>query len=252
MTGLALITGGQQGIGLGIAKALVSEGFAVAIASLPDARSAGVTATLKDLGPGARYFQHDLRNIEHAEMLVRSVEAAMGPVTTLVSNAGVPAKVRGDMLDLSAESFDDVMAVNLRGTFFLAQAVAKRMAGRSSPHYRSMTFVTSVSAGMVSIERAEYCISKAGASMMTALFATRLAPLNIGVFEIRPGIVATEMTSGVHDKYTDRIESGLVPARRWGQPSDIGDVIVPLATGRMAFATGAVIPVDGGLSVPRL
>jgi NAD(P)-dependent dehydrogenase (short-subunit alcohol dehydrogenase family) len=252
MTGIALITGGQQGIGLGIAKALISEGFVVAIVSLPDPHADSVTTALKELGPRAKYFRHDLRDIAHTDTLLGSVEAAMGPVTTLVSNAGVPAKVRGDMLDVSAESFDDVMGVNLRGTFFLAQAIARRMAGRSSLHYRSMTFITSISAGIVSIERAEYCISKAGASMMTALFATRLAPLNIGVFELRPGIVATGMTAGVRDTYTDRIESGLVPARRWGQPADIGDVMVPLATGRMAFATGAVIPVDGGLSIPRL
>lgn len=252
MSRVALITGGQQGIGLGIAKALATEGFAIAIASLPEADSAAARAALQELGPQSRYFRHDLEDIGRAGALVAKVEAEMGPVTTFVSNAGVPAKARGDMLDLSAESFDHVMGVNLRGAFFLAQDVAKRMAGRASPHYRSITFVTSVSAELVSIERAEYCISKAGAAMMTALFAARLAPLNIGVFEIRPGIIATEMTAGVRDRYTDRIEAGLVPARRWGHPADIGEVMVPLANGRMAFANGAVIPVDGGLSIPRL
>lgn len=252
MTAVALITGGQQGIGLGAAKALAAEGFAIAIASLPEAGTTAVRAALRDLGPRARYFQYDLKDIGQSANLLDAVEAALGPVSTFVSNAGVPAKVRGDMLDLGADSFDHVMGVNLRGAFFLAQDVAKRMAGRTSPHYRSMTFVTSISAGTVSIERAEYCMSKAGASMMTALFAARLAPLSIGVFEIRPGIIDTEMTAGVRDKYTDRIEAGLVPARRWGHPADIGDVIVPLATGHFAFATGAVIPVDGGLSIPRL
>ncbi len=126
------------------------------------------------------------------------------------------------------------------------------MVARPADVYRSITFVTSVSATMVSIERADYCISKAGAAMMAELFAVRLAPHGIGVFELRPGIIETGMTAGVKDKYTARIEAGLVPAGRWGQPSDIGDVIVPLATGRMAFATGAAIPVDGGLSIPRL
>jgi NAD(P)-dependent dehydrogenase (short-subunit alcohol dehydrogenase family) len=126
------------------------------------------------------------------------------------------------------------------------------MLAQPSEAYRSITFVTSVSATLVSIERAEYCISKAGAAMMAELFTVRLAPYGIGVFELRPGIIETGMTAGVKDKYTARIEGGLVPAGRWGQPSDIGDVIVPLATGRMAFATGAAIPVDGGLSIPRL
>jgi NAD(P)-dependent dehydrogenase (short-subunit alcohol dehydrogenase family) len=252
MTALALITGGQQGIGLGIAKALAAEGFAIAVASLPEAENGTVQTALRDLGPRTRYFQHDLKHTDRTVALLDAVEDTMGPVTTFISNAGVPAAVRGDMLDLTTDNFNHVMDVNLRGAFFLAQEVAKRMARRTSPHYRSMTFVTSVSAKIVSIERAEYCISKAGASMMTALFAARLAPLNIGVFEIRPGIIDTEMTAGVRDKYTDRIESGLVPARRWGHPSDIGGVMVPLATGRMAFATGAVIPVDGGLSIPRL
>lgn len=252
MTGVALVTGGQQGIGLGIAKALAAEGFAIAIASLPDEASPAVRQALAALGPTAHYFRHDLQDIARAGALMERVEADMGPVTAFISNAGVPAMSRGDMLDMKAESFDQVLGVNLRGNFFLAQEVARRMAGRRSAQYRSMSFVTSVSAEMVSIERAEYCISKAGASMMTALFAARLAPVGIGVFELRPGIIETEMTSGMKDKYTARIEGGLVPAGRWGQPADIGKVIVPIATGQMAFATGTVIPVDGGLSIPRL
>lgn len=252
MTGVALITGGQQGIGLGIAKALAAEGYAIAIASLPEAADASVRTALAALGPEARYFRHDLSDVSRASEVLAEVDAEMGPVTAFVSNAGVPARVRGDMLDMTPENFDHTLGINLRGNFFLAQAVARRMAARRSTQYRSMCFVTSVSAEMVSIERAEYCISKAGASMMVSLFAARLAPLGIGVFELRPGIIETEMTSGVKDKYTARIEGGLVPAGRWGQPSDIGQIIVPIAKGQMAFATGTVIPVDGGLSIPRL
>jgi NAD(P)-dependent dehydrogenase (short-subunit alcohol dehydrogenase family) len=252
MTGVALITGGQQGIGLGIAKALAAEGFAIAIASLPDEGNAAVRQALLELGPNARYFRHDLADISRACDLLNAVEAAVGAVTTFVSNAGVPAMSRSDMLDMRAESFDHVLGINLRGNFFLAQEVGRRMVGCQSAQYRSMSFITSVSAQMVSIERAEYCISKAGASMMVSLFAARLAPVGIGVFELRPGIIETEMTAGVKDKYTARIEGGLVPAGRWGQPADIGKVIVPIATGQMAFATGTVIPVDGGLSIPRL
>lgn len=252
MKPVALITGGQQGIGLGIAEALVGAGFAVALASRSTLDEAGVVSALQRLGAAARYYRHDLREIENAPALLDTIEADLGPVDCLVSNAGVPAKIRGDMLDIEPENFDFVLDVNLRGAFFLAQETAKRMAARETDTYRSLLFVTSVSAGMVSVERAEYCISKAGAAMMAELFAVRLAPLGIGVFELRPGIIETGMTAGVKDKYTARIEGGLVPAGRWGQPSDIGSVAVPLATGQMAFANGAVIPVDGGLSISRL
>ncbi len=252
MTKLALITGGQQGIGLGIATSLVAAGFRVALASRSLADAPAVQNALRSLGDAARYVRHDVQDIASIPALLDTVEADMGPLTTFVSNAGVPAKVRGDMLDTLPENFDNVMDVNLRGAFFLAQAVAKRMQARPSKDYRSIIFVTSVSATMVSVERAEYCVSKAAAAMMAQLFAVRLAPAGVGVFELRPGIIATEMTAGVTDKYTARIEGGLVPAARWGQPADIGQVIVPIATGQMAFATGAVIPVDGGLSIARL
>jgi NAD(P)-dependent dehydrogenase (short-subunit alcohol dehydrogenase family) len=252
MTGIALITGGQQGIGLGIATALVNAGFRVALAAELPPHAPSVQNALADLGDAARYFQHDLRDIAACPALLDAVEAGFGPITTLVSNAGVPAKLRGDLLDLGPDSYDAVMAVNLRGAFFLAQAVARRMVTRPLATYRSISFITSVSAAMVSVERGEYCMSKAGASMMAQLFAARLAADGIGVFELRPGIIATGMTAGVTEKYTARIEAGLVPAARWGQPHDIGQIIVPIATGQMAFATGAVIPVDGGLSIPRL
>jgi NAD(P)-dependent dehydrogenase (short-subunit alcohol dehydrogenase family) len=252
MNRIALITGGQQGIGLGIANALATAGYALALTSQADPTAPAVQAALRQLGPSARYFQHDLQDITHVAPLLVAVEAAMGPVTTFVSNAGVPAKLRGDMLDIAPDNFDFVMDINLRGAFFLAQEVARRMLSHDSEIYRSITFVTSVSATMASIERAEYCMSKAAASMMATLFAARLAPHGIGVFELRPGIIATEMTAGVKDKYTARIAAGLVPAARWGQPADIGNIIVPIAEGNMAFANGAVIPVDGGLSIARL
>jgi len=253
----ALITGGQQGIGLGIAEALTAAGYKVALASQLPADAEAVGEALEKLGPGARYFRHDLQETGKVSQLLDQVEAELGPVTTLVSNAGVPARVRGDMLDITPENFDFVLDVNLRGAFFLAQETARRMVARSAGEngatpYHSISFVTSVSASMVSVERAEYCISKAGASMMAQLFAARLAPDGIGVFELRPGIIETAMTAGVKDKYTSRIEGGLVPAARWGVPEDIGSIVVPLAEGQMAFANGAVIPVDGGLSIPRL
>ena len=248
MSRTALITGGQQGIGLAIAQALADVGFAVVIAAELPADNATVQAALAQLGQQARYHQHDLAQVEAIPSLLEQI----GPVTTLVSNAGVPARIRGDMLDLRPENFDWVMDINLRGAFFLAQAVVRQMLTTQTADYRSIIFVTSVSATMVSTERAEYCLSKSAAAMMAQLFAVRLAGEGIGVFDIRPGIIQTPMTAAVQDKYTARIEGGLVPAARWGHPADIAQVVVPLAQGCMAFANGAVIPVDGGLSIPRL
>jgi NAD(P)-dependent dehydrogenase (short-subunit alcohol dehydrogenase family) len=250
MKPLALITGGQQGIGLGIAQALAQQGFRLAIASLPP--EAEAAEALQPLGPDTRYYQHDLADLTAIPALLDRIEAAQGPVTALILNAGVAAKVRGDLLDLTPENLDWILDINVKGSFFLAQAVAKRMLATTSPHYRSITFITSVSAQMASPERADYCISKAAASMAAQTVAIRLAPHGIGVFELRPGIIATGMTAAVKDKYDARIASGLVPAGRWGQPSDIGQAVIPLVTGQLAFATGAVIPVDGGLSIERL
>ena len=249
---LAVVTGGQQGIGLGICHALVAAGWQVAVVSLPDAKDDSVTAAMAGLGPDARYFQHDLAVVEAIPALLTTIETAMGPVHALVQNAGVAARVRGDMLDITPENFDWIMGINLRGGLFLAQAVARQMLASPETHYRSITFITSVSAQMASPERADYCISKAAAAMAAQALALRLAPHGIGVFELRPGIVETGMTAAVKDKYTARIADGLVPAGRWGQPADIGRVVVPLVSGEFAFATGAVIPVDGGLSIERL
>lgn len=243
----ALITGGQQGIGLGIAKALHDAGWEVALAAEMPPEAEAVQSALAAL-PGASYHQHDLSDLSNVTALLDAV----GPVTTLLSNAGVPAMVRGDLLDMKPDSFDRCIDVNLRGAFFLAQDCARRMLALPPDPYRSIIFITSVSAAMVSPDRAEYCISKAGAAMMAQAFAARLAPENIGVFDIRPGIIATPMTAPVRDRYDSRIADGLVPARRWGTPLDIAQTILPLARGDFAFATGAVIPVDGGLSIHRL
>lgn len=252
MKPVVLITGGQKGIGLGIARELAGKGYALALSASSERQTDAVQAALAELGPDARYYQHDLSEVSKVPALLDRIESDLGGVSSLISNAGVPAKMRGDMLDLKADSYDFVMGINLKGAFFLAQETARRMIQRPGDSYRSIVFVTSVSVEMVSIERAEYCMSKAGAGMMVKLFAARLAPEDIGVFEIRPGIIETDMTAGVKDKYTAKIEDGLVPAARWGQPSDIGSVVVPLVQGKMAFANGAVIPVDGGLSVHRL
>lgn len=252
----AFITGGQRGIGLGIAVSLAKAGFDLVISARTareDEEVQTALAQLRAFGGAVSYYAHDLNTIDQVDSLLDQVEAECGAITCFVANAGVPAKVRGDLLEVTADAFDFVMDINLRGNFFLAQAMAKRMVGRPDTEaYQSMIFISSVSATMVSIERGEYCLSKAGLAMMTQLFAHRLAPHNIGVFEVRPGIIETGMTAGVKDKYTARIEGGLVPAQRWGQPDDIGATVLPLAQGQMAFATGSIIMADGGLSIPRL
>lgn len=251
MTGTALITGGQQGIGLGIAEALHGAGWRVALMSERAADDTAVIDALRRL-PGAVHVTHDVADTHAVATAVDTVEKLVGPVATLVSNAGVPAMRRGDLLEMTIESFDLCMSVNLRGAFFLIQEVARRMIRAPVEPYRSIHVVTSVSAGIVSPDRAEYCISKAGASMMAKALAARLAPEAIGVFELRPGIIRTPMTDPVAERYDRRIAEGLVPLGRWGEPADIGKVIVPLARGDLDFATGAVIPVDGGLSIHRL
>lgn len=248
MTRHALITGGQQGIGLGIARALSDAGFALTLAAEAAADAPAVQAALDSLPAGTRYLRHDLRDIAAIPALLEQA----GPITTLVSNAGVPALQRGDLLDMAPESLDRCLDINLRGAFFLAQAVARQMIAQTCDTYRSLIFITSVSAEMVSPDRAEYCMSKAAASVMARAFALRLAPHGIGVFELRPGIIDTPMTAGVRDRYDARIAGGLVPAGRWGQPEDIGQIALPLALGQMQFATGSVIAADGGLSIPRL
>ncbi|MBP9182547.1 MAG: 3-ketoacyl-ACP reductase [Fuscovulum sp.] len=250
MTPLVLVTGGQQGIGLGIAQALAQHGFRLAIASLPP--QAEAAEAMQTLGPDARYYRHDLADLDAIPALLDRIEATQGPITALVQNAGVAARTRGDMLELTPENLDWILDINLKGGFFLAQQVARRMLATTSPQYRSITFVTSVSARMASPERADYCISKAAAAMAAQTLALRLAPHGIGVFDLRPGIIATGMTEAVRDTYDARIKAGLVPAGRWGQPADIGQAVIPIVTGQLAFATGAVIPLDGGLSIERL
>ena len=252
MKPLALITGGHTGIGFGIAQELVKANFAIALISETPVKDESVQFALNKIGSFARYYEHDLRDISNIPNLLDQIEANQGSIHSLISNAGVSALVRGDMLQMNEASYDFVMDINLKGTFFLAQETARRIISQKVKYYRSMIFITSVSATMVSKERAEYCISKAGASMMVKLFCARLSREGIGVFDLRPGIIETLMTSGVKDQYNKKINEGLVPFGRWGQPSDIGSVVLPLVQGKMAYATGAVIPIDGGLSLNRL
>lgn len=248
----AIVTGGARGIGLACVEALAGDGFDILIADLaeqaPDELAANITAR----GAEFAYVRCDIANLEDHTALVDAAIRAFSRIDCLVNNAGIGAVVRGDLLELKPENFDRALDVNLRGTVFLSQAVAKAMLAAPSNHPRSIITITSVSADMASPERADYCISKAGLSMWVKNLALRLAPENIGVFELRPGIIRTDMTASVSAKYDALIDSGLVPAKRWGEASDIGAAVATLAAGKLGFSTGSIINVDGALSVPRL
>jgi len=250
---VALVTGGRQGIGKGIALALAASGFDIALVDRIDDDIA--TQTLHDIeaqGAAALLLVRDLSDLDAHDALVSDTVGWRGSIDCLVNNAAVPARRRQDMLHLDRDSFDAVMDVNLRGTFFLSQKVAAWMTRHPTARARSLVFISSVSAEMASIERAEYCMSKATVAMMVKLFTLRLAPEGIGVFEVRPGIIRTAMTAGMAETYSARIEEGLVPAGRWGDPGDIGRIVVPLAKGGHGFATGSVIHADGGLHINQL
>jgi NAD(P)-dependent dehydrogenase (short-subunit alcohol dehydrogenase family) len=252
----ALVTGGTRGIGLGIARALAHEGWDLAVCGVrPESDVAGVIGELHEAGARVQYYVADLARSADRARLVESVQARYGAINALVNNAGRAARVRADLLEATEESFEDLLRTNLQGPYFLTQAIARDQLARrrADPAFSaSIVFITSVSAEMASVNRGEYCVSKAGLSMTVRLFAARLAEDGIPVYEVRPGIIATDMTAGVREAYDRRIAEGLVPARRWGQPEDVGRVVVALVRGDLPYATGTVIHVDGGLSVPRL
>lgn len=252
----ALVTGGTRGIGLGIAHALALEGWNLALCGTRDARDvAPAVAALRDAGATVAYYVCDVADAAARGRLVDDVRAAHGVVNALVNNAGRAPRVRADVLDATEASFEELLRTNLQGPYFLTQAIARDQVQQKTadPAFAaSIVFVTSVSAEMASINRGDYCVSKAGLSMAARLFAIRLAAHHIPVYDVRPGIIDTDMTAQVKDVYDRRIEEGLVPERRWGTPEDVGRVVAALARGDAPYATGSVITVDGGLSLPRL
>lgn len=251
---VALVTGARRGIGLAIAEGLAGDGFDVAITGTrDDVVAQTAVAKLTALGSAATYVAGDVGHVADHARVLDAVEARLGPIDLLVSNAGIAPPQRLDLLEETEANFDVVLGVNLRGTFFLAQAVAKRMLARKAESSgRSLVFITSCSAEMVSTNRIEYCIAKAGLAMVVQGFAVRLAAEGIGVFEIRPGIIHSDMSAAAASKYDGLIAGGLVPAGRWGEGADVAAAVRLLAKGEMAFATGSVINVDGGLTVSRL
>jgi 3-oxoacyl-[acyl-carrier protein] reductase len=251
---LAVVTGGTRGIGLGIASALAHDGWNLVIAGLrPRDAVANVIVGLAEQGGTVFYVQADVGRRADRTRLVEEV-ATLGPLSALVNNAGRAPVVRADLLETTEESFEDLLRTNLQGPYFLAQACASAMVAApvSRPARGGIVFITSVSAEMASINRGEYCVSKAGLAMAVKLFAARLAPHGIPVYEVRPGIIATDMTAGVKDLYDRRISEGLVPQGRWGTPEDVGSAVAALLRGDMPYATGTVIHIDGGLTIPRL
>jgi len=251
---IVLVTGGTRGIGLGIARVLVREGWALALCGLRSRDQVGdILNELSANGGDAEYWPADIGSTNDRTQLLASVIARYGTIHALVNNAGRAPRIRADLLAATEESFEEVLRTNLQGPFFLTQAVARVLAQQPAEAAgRAIIFVTSVSAEMASPHRGEYCVSKAGLSMAAKLFAVRLAPDGIPVYEVRPGIIATDMTAGVKETYDRRIREGLVPDARWGQPEDVGRAVAALLRGDIAYATGTIVHVDGGLSIPRL
>lgn len=262
-TPAAIITGGSRGIGKAIALELARLGYDIAVAHLdftpdgrPDDLAAQATAReITALGRQCIALRADVSDADHRRNLLAAVEAAFGRCDFLMNNAGVAPQRRVDILQASEESFDRVLRINLKGPYFLTQLVANWMIRQKADHPdRPMRIcnTSSVSAYTSSTGRGEYCISKAGVSMMTMLFADRLAEFNIGVFEVRPGIIETDMTAAVKEKYNALIAGGLTPIKRWGTAQDVAQAVGAIAQGRLDFCTGQVINVDGGFHLRRL
>ncbi|MGY4494630.1 3-ketoacyl-ACP reductase [Pseudomonas sp. TE3610] len=250
---IALVTGGRRGIGAAIVLRLAQDGYDVAFTCRnEDEMAQQLCAQIETVGGRGLAVASELQSLEAHSALLTRVKAWGGTIDCLVNNAGIGSPSRGDLLAMQPEAFDVVLETNLRGTFFLTQQVARLMLDSPSGHARSIITVSSVSVDMASPERGEYCMSKAALGMSTKLFALRLATEGVGVFEVRPGVIRTDMTAGVADKYEQRFRDGLVPMGRWGETSDIAAIVSALAGGQFGFATGSVIHADGGLAIPRL
>lgn len=255
----ALVTGASRGIGRGIALELARAGCRVAINYAGNAEAAAeALALVKAAGGDGFVLQGDVAVAAERERMVKETVARFGRIDLLVNNAGVAPKVRADLLDAGEESFDRLYAINLKGPFFLSQLVAKQMLAQApdAEGFRGrLVNITSISVYTASINRGDYCMVKAGLAMMTKLFADRLANDGINVYEIRPGVIATDMTGGVKEKYDKLIlqdERGITPIRRWGKPEDIGRAVRAIVEDRFPFSTGAVFDVDGGFHLQRL
>ncbi len=256
---VSLVTGAGRGIGRGIAIELAKLGHSIIINYAGNANAAQECLELVgEAGGDGITVQADVSSAADRARLVQEVIDFYGRIDLLVNNAGVAPAIRADLLEASEESFDRLISINLKGPYFLTQRVARVMIDQvksgnlSSFGPPRIVTVSSISAYTASVNRGDYCVSKAGLSMMTALFAARLAEFGINVYEVRPGVIATEMTEGVKEKYDMLIEQGAWPIRRWGQPEDVGRAVAVIARGDLPFSTGEVINVDGGFHLRTL
>jgi len=246
------VTGASRGIGRAISLALAETGCIIIASGTKDESGAReYIAELKARSPESVYVQADISKEPDREALINKIEQT-GIIDFHVNNAGVAPLVRADILETTGESFDRLIDINLKGTFFLTQKIAKLMLKTDAPSTRGIINISSVSAYTSSVSRPEYCISKAGVSMVTALFADRLAEYGINVYEIRPGIIQTDMTAGVLDKYNKLIAEGLLPINRIGQPEDVAKPVLAIVSGLLPYSTGEIINADGGFHIRRL
>ncbi|MBO4344193.1 MAG: 3-ketoacyl-ACP reductase [Victivallales bacterium] len=252
----ALVTGGARGIGLGISRALAKERISIGIlGTRPQEAVSAVLEELRGFGVDVAYAQADIASRDDRERALGEITARLGEINFLVNNAGIAPKVRADILEATEESFEHVLRTNLEGPYFLTQAVARRMAAskQADGGFRAaIVNISSISATVPSVSRGEYCISKAGVSMATRLWAVRLAEFGIPVYEIRPGVIKTDMTAAVEAKYDKLLSEGLCLQPRWGFPEDIGRAVAMLLRGDLAYSTGQVINVDGGMGIQKL
>jgi 3-oxoacyl-[acyl-carrier protein] reductase len=256
MKQVALVTGGSRGIGYGIVKHLAMLGFDIAINGVRSEEVVtDVIESIRALGVKVIYCRGNISVTADRKKILQRVKDQYNQLNILVNNAGIAPKERRDILNATEESFDEVISTNLKGNYFLMQDVANRMIEQKQmdKDFKGCIInISSMSATVASVNRGEYCISKAGISMATQLFAVRLGEFDIPVYEIRPGIISTDMTSGVKEKYDKLIAEGLTVQKRWGEPGDVGKVVGALAMGSFPYSTGQVFMVDGGLTIPRL
>ncbi|MBC7891684.1 MAG: 3-ketoacyl-ACP reductase [Sphingobacteriaceae bacterium] len=256
MKKVALITGGSRGIGLGIAEHLAKAGFNLAINGVRSEEAVSEVLTgLQALSAEVVYCPGDIASREARVAILEKVRAQFGRLDVLINNAGVAPKERRDILEATEESFEYVLSTNLQGAYFLTQDAANWMIRQKAerPNFSGCVVnVSSISATVASVNRGEYCVAKAGLSMATQLFAARLGEFDIPVYEVRPGVIRSDMTAGVTEKYDRLIEGGLTVQKRWGLPDDVGRAVAALARGDFPYSTGQVILVDGGLTLPRL
>lgn len=252
----ALITGGSRGIGYGIAVALARQGYNLAINGVRgEDQVQDQLNALKNYNIDLVYCPGSIGDREDRGRIISKALKKFAKIDVLVNNAGVAPGVRQDILDLDEENYDRLLDTNLKGTFFLTQQVARQMLEEkrhNADYHPCIITITSISAEVASVNRGEYCLSKAGLGMLTKLFATRLGDAGIPVYEVRPGIIRTDMTSGVQEKYDKLIAEGLTLEKRWGTPEDIGKIVAALANGDIPYSTGQVIQADGGMGVRRL